>query len=183
MSERTDSLAAELKRRGRFEEYFSWWAASRPSPSARVKWLEKAGIKSTVSSVWRLHRGPEAFAWRHAEGVRAMEAFDKSLPSEISEDIRKAILLQRYQQVARELSHQELKDLEKGQLEREKLRFARQRLSIQSRLKRRDQSLQLRKLKDKIGAALDALSEEIGENAEAQRHFDAMRAALREARS
>jgi len=183
MSERTDSLAAELKRKRKFEEYFSWWAASRPSPSSRVKWLAKAGIETTVSSVWRLHRGPEAFAWRHGEGVRAMEATDRLLPRDIAKDIRNSILLQRYLQVSRELTHQELKDLEKGDLERDKLRFAKQKERIRTVLQRQTLRLAVQKLRSKLDAAMDALAEEIKGNERAQKHFDAMREALREARA
>lgn len=183
MGARSDSLAAELERTGHLEEYFEWCASSRPLPPQKLKRLAGWGIKTSESAIWRLHRSGEAFRWRHQAGLRARAARDRTTPLEIQGAMREAILDQAYDEVVGSLTHRELMDHMVCQHEAEKLAFQRKKLAVQTRLKRRDQSLQLRKLKGKIEAALDALSEEIGKNAGAQKHFDAMRAALKEARA
>lgn len=183
MGSRCDSLADELKRRNAFEDYFDWCASVRPTPPAKLKYLKKLGVETSISSIRRLHRSPEAFAWRHQEGLKARASRDKVTPREIQGAMREAILDQAYDEAVGDLTHRELMDHLICQHEQDKLDFQRQKLRIQAGLKRRDQSLQLKKLKGKIEAALDALSEEIGKNQGAQKHFDAMRAALKEARA
>jgi hypothetical protein len=183
MSSRCDSLADELRRRNAFEDYFDWCASARPTPPAKLRHLKRLGIETSISSIRRLHRGPEAFSWRHQEGLKARAARDKITPKEIRGAMREAILDQAYDEVVGDLTHREIMDHMICQHEEAKLDFQRKKLAIQTRLKRRDQSLQLRKLKTRIEAALDALSEEIGSNERAQKHFDAMRDALKEARA
>ncbi len=183
MGARSDSLAAELGRKGKLEEYFDWCASSRPPPSQKLKRIKGWGIETSESAIWRLHRSGEAFLWRHRAGLAAKAARDKTTPREIQGAMREAILDQAYDEVVGSLTHRELMDHMVCQHEAEKLAFQKKKLAVQARLKRRDQSLQMRKLKTRIEAALDALSEEIGKNGAAQKHFDAMRAALREARA
>lgn len=110
MESRSDSLAAELKRQGIFDDYFSWWLQERPSFADRMEWLEKHNCATSMGSLHRLHKSPEAAQWRNAEAARAVAAMNEYLPSDMDATIRKALLDQRFNGVLGELSHKQLMD-------------------------------------------------------------------------
>jgi hypothetical protein len=107
---RTDSLAARLKRLDLFDEYFGWCFAQRPSFADRLEWLDQHACSTTAGALSRLHRSPEASVWRTAEAAKARKVMDKTLPKDIDQTIRKALLDARFSEVMGELSHKELMD-------------------------------------------------------------------------
>lgn len=183
MSSRCDSLAAELERGGHFAEYFDWCALERPSPRARLRKLKGWGIETSFSSLRRLHRSPEAFRWRHQEGLKARANRDEVTPAEIKGAMREAILDQAYDEVVGDLTHKEKMDFLILFHEEEKLDWQKGKFAKQVEIKREDQRIAMQRLVSKIQAGLDALGEEIKGNPRAQEHFDAMQAALKEARA
>lgn len=110
MESRSDSLAAELKRLGIFDDYFAYWLQARPSFVERQEWLEEKGVKASAGALHRLHRSPEAMDWRTAEAARAREALSRSLPRDINLQIRRSLLDQRFNATMGELSHAQLMD-------------------------------------------------------------------------
>lgn len=107
---RTDSLAARLKRSGLFDEYFCWVFSARPLFPERLEWLEKHGCATSAGALSRLHRSPEAGTWRAAEAAKARAVMDSTLPKDIDETFRKALLNARFNEVMGELSHKEMMD-------------------------------------------------------------------------
>jgi hypothetical protein len=107
---RADSLAAELKRRNVFDDYFAFWLQERPTFTDRQAWLKTKGIEASFGSLHRLHRSPEASQWRMAEAARARKAMDATLPEDIAALTRKSLLDQRFNATLGELSHKELMD-------------------------------------------------------------------------
>lgn len=107
---RTDSLAARLKRAGLFDEYFCWVFSERPLFPQRLQWLEKHGCATSSGALSRLHRSPEAGTWRAAEAAKAKSVLDSTLPKDLDETFRKALLNARFNEVMGELSHKEMMD-------------------------------------------------------------------------
>lgn len=110
MESRSDSLAAELKRQGLFDDYFAYWLQERPSFADRLEWLEKKGVGTSMGSLHRLHQSAESAEWRKAEAVRARAAMDAALPENMDVLIRDSLLTQRFNATLGELSHQQLMD-------------------------------------------------------------------------
>ena len=107
---RSDSLAARLKRLSLFDEYFSWVFSQRPSFAARMEWLDKNNCSASAGALHRLHRSSEAGVWRAAEAAKARAVMDSTLPKDIDQTIRKALLDRRFSEVMGELTHKELMD-------------------------------------------------------------------------
>jgi hypothetical protein len=107
---RSDSLAAELKRRKLFDEYFAFWLSERPTYRARLQWMKDNGVVASLGAIHTLHRSSEASEWRFAEAARAREAMRASLPADLDQQIRESLLQQRFNAVMGELSHKELMD-------------------------------------------------------------------------
>ncbi|MDR1304475.1 MAG: hypothetical protein LBK76_04545 [Verrucomicrobiales bacterium] len=138
---RSDSLAAELRRKKRFDEYFSWRAAEQPSLERCLARLAEWGIKSSLSAVHRLHKSGEAFAWRVQEAATARDSLGKTLPVDMEQAIRESVLRQCFDKTLGELSHKELMDYRamateerkltlKEHVEPEKLKLAERRVAL-----------------------------------------------------
>lgn len=110
MDSRADSLAAELKRRDLFDDYFAWWLQERPTFADRLNWLKEKAINSSAGAIHRLHRSPEAAEWRKAEAARASEALRKSLPKNLDALVMESLRSQRFNAVLGELTHEQLMD-------------------------------------------------------------------------
>lgn len=142
MDSRSDSLAVRLKRADLFDEYFSWWLQERPSFSDRLEWLEKHECTASAGALHRLHRSPEAGQWRSAEAAKARAVMDATLPKDIDDTIRKALLDQRFNAVMGELSHKELMDHYMVEASSETLRLKAEAL----RIKQEDLKLKERRI-------------------------------------
>jgi hypothetical protein len=132
MDSRSDSLSARLKKLGIFEEYFAWWLQARPSFAERLEWLEERQCPASAGAVHRLHRSPEAAAWRAAEASAARAAMEANLPADLDATIRKALLDQRFSAVMGDLSHKELMDHLMVEQGAESLRLKQAQLEIKS---------------------------------------------------
>lgn len=157
MSEsRSDSLAAELKRRGLFDEYFAFWLSERPTFKERLEWLVENGVKASTGAIHNLHRSPEASEWRFAEAAKAREAMRQSLPADISEQIRESLMQQRFNAVMGELSHKELMDHMAAEQTAEALKLKQRALDQKDEdLRQRDRRITL--LEDNAAKAKAAL--------------------------
>lgn len=123
MNARSNSLAAALKRVGRFDEYFAWCAAERPSWSQRLEKIRSWEIKTSSGSINRLHRSGEALAWRLKEAAESRANLEKMLPSDLDAAIKESLLRQRFDSTLGELTHKELMDHLTIELEERKMRL------------------------------------------------------------
>lgn len=130
MESRSDSLAAELKRLGIFDDYFAFWVQERPSFAARMEWLEKHGASASMGAVHRLHRSPEASEWRMAEAARAQASLSDILPKDMHSQIRRSLLDQRFNATLGELSHAQLMDHLSVEQSKEEMAIKREALKV-----------------------------------------------------
>ncbi len=176
--ERTDSLIATLKRRRAWDEYLAWFFSSRSKPPERLEWMRKAGIRTSISSIYRMHR---SLKFRTLIASMDAEQYGETLPADTDERARGHLKQARYERSLGDLSFEEEQALAEYYLEQDKLEEKRRDRDLKRETLDHEREKWRAALKGKIEAGLDALAEEIGGNERAMRLYEQLREALSKA--
>lgn len=182
---RSDSLFTELTRRGLVAVFFDYFFSERPSPEDLLSWFRGRHLKASAGAIHNLI-SRHGLGYRLGQAREAGDAMVGLLPGDTEARIAQAIKARTLDLVLSEMGSEEALALEKMRrsdgLEREKLRFQRQKTALSARLKRQQLRQDLDKFRHRIKSdtekALDAFAEEIRGNPAAETALGKLRQAV-----
>ena len=148
---RSDSLFAELTRRGLVAVFFEFFFGERPSPEDLLAWFKVRHFKRvSTGSIYNLI-SRHGLGYRIGQAREASDSMDGLLPADTDARIKRAVKARTLDLVVSEMGSKEALALEKmersSELEAQKLKTRRQETAVRARLKLRDQRLSERRVR------------------------------------